>query len=66
MCSIVPDSRTPANYRGIALQSVVFKVLCKVLIAKLSDWQWRRKIVELRGAEVKQGGMQLASMFQPR
>ena len=34
----IPDPRTPANYRGIALQSVVFKVLCKVLNARLSDW----------------------------
>ena len=34
----IPDPRNPANYRGIALQSVVFKVLCKVLNARLSDW----------------------------
>ena len=33
-----PYPRNPANYRGIALQSVVFKVLCKVLNARLSDW----------------------------
>ena len=34
----IPDPRNPANYRGIALQSVVFKVLCNVLNARLSDW----------------------------
>ena len=33
-----PDPRNPANYRGIALQSVVLKVFCKVLNARLSDW----------------------------
>ena len=32
------DPRTPVNYRGIALQSVVLKVFCKVLNARLSDW----------------------------
>ena len=26
------------NYHGIALQSVVLKVFCKVLNARLSDW----------------------------
>ena len=33
-----PDPRNPANYRGIALQSAVLKVLCKVLDARLSHW----------------------------
>ena len=32
------DPRNPVNYRGIALQSVVLKVFCKVLNARLSDW----------------------------
>ena len=32
------DPRNPINYRGIALQSVVLKVFCKVLNARLSDW----------------------------
>ena len=32
----IPDPRNPANYRSIALQSVVLKVLCKVLNARLS------------------------------
>jgi len=34
----IPDPRNPANYRGIALQSVLFKVLCNILNARLSDW----------------------------
>jgi len=34
----IPDPRNPANYRGIALQSVVLKVLCKVLNGRLPDW----------------------------
>ena len=33
-----PDPRNPANYRVIALQSVVLKVLCKVLNGRLPDW----------------------------
>ena len=32
------DPRNPVNYRGIALQSVVLKVFCKILNARLSDW----------------------------
>ena len=32
------DPRNPVNYRGIALQSVVLKVFCKFLNARLSDW----------------------------
>jgi len=40
-----PDPRNPANYRGIALQSVVLEVFCKVLNARLSDWSERNRMV---------------------
>ena len=32
------DPRNPINYHGIALQSVVLKVFCEVLNARLFDW----------------------------
>ena len=47
-----PDPRNPANYRGIALQSVVLKVLCKMLdfltgLSQITSCQMSRMVLDL-------------------
>ena len=47
-----PGPRNPANYRGIALQSVVLKVLCKMLdfltgLSQITSCQMSRMVLDL-------------------